>query len=302
MTGTQTESGRVRQWESGRGNIPSYSTGFLALSLPRSLAGPLQNLNGIPSFSPGLARNELPWVVDLEIRTTLKGLNQSQRWLGILRYVGDLGTGPLGGILSSPVLSGTSASSLRRLRTAFIPFVVLSFTHFAFSAEDEIPPLRPPRGELHPGFWEQHAWQVALAAVAFLGLLALLFALRRGPKPAPVQPPEIIARSALEALRGRAEDPALISEVSRVLRLYVIAAFGLPPDELTTTEIQKALGNREAEPQIGDAVIGFLRQCDESKFAPATSAPQSGTVTRALELVNQISSATAPAPVQVPSR
>jgi hypothetical protein len=156
-------------------------------------------------------------------------------------------------------------------------------------AADEIPGLRPPRAELRPTFWEQHGWQIAIAIIVVTGAIALWLKWVRRPKPAIVTPPGGIARSALEMLRGRMEDTALVAEVSRIFRRYVIAAFLLPPDELTTDELQRAFRlHPKTSAEMAASIIEFLRRCDEAKFAPAPSTTALGAVGGALELLEKI--------------
>jgi len=102
----------------------------------------------------------------------------------------------------------------------------------------------------------------------------------------PVTPPDVLARSALEALRGRPEDIALVAEVSGIFRHYVIAAFNLPPDELTTAELHRALQSHpQASAELVAEIIEFLSRCDEYKFAPAHPASPFDGVAGALELI-----------------
>lgn len=171
-----------------------------------------------------------------------------------------------------------------------LPLLCFSFfVSTAFGASDEIPPLRPPRAEFHPSFWEQHgAWLVA-AAIIIVAVAAFWIARLRQPTPAPVTPPEEIARRALEPLRGRDEDAALIAEVSQIMRRCVISAFGLPPDELTTGELIKSLQScRQASPELTDAIGNFLRRCDERKFASSSPAAPIGALTTALQLIAKV--------------
>jgi hypothetical protein len=158
-----------------------------------------------------------------------------------------------------------------------------------FGAEEAIPPLRPPRPALPPSFWAEHAWVVAVAAIVLLAGVAVWLNWLRRPKPVIITPPEVLARSAFESLRSRPEDVTLIAEVSHIFRHYVIAVFGLPPEEMTTTELQKALQSHpRAEPDLVSAMVSFLRRCDEWKFAPAPLVPESGVVATALELWEKI--------------
>src|SRR5205823_4147490 len=118
-------------------------------------------------------------------------------------------------------------------------------------------------------FWEQHGGLILLAAFLALAAAALWLKWRRRVKPAAGVPPEVVARAALGRLRGSTEDAAVVAEVSRIFRQYVMAVFGLPGGELTTTELHHALQSHpQATPDLTNAVIEFLRHCDEWKFAP----------------------------------
>lgn len=136
--------------------------------------------------------------------------------------------------------------------------------------EEGILILSPPHGELPPTFWEQYGAWIALAAVLVLGLAVVVAWLLLRPKPPVVVPIEIQARRALDALRQQNENGRAVSEISRVLRRYVAAAFELPPDELTTSEFCRVLADHESiGPDLAGAVGEFLRRCDELKFAPS---------------------------------
>jgi hypothetical protein len=124
---------------------------------------------------------------------------------------------------------------------------------------------------------------VAVLLVVFVGVLAW-WILR--PRPSIPVPIEIQSRKDLEALRQRSEDGRLLSQVSRELRRYVVGAFALPPDELTTTEFCRVIAAHERlGPDLAAQVAEFLRRCDELKFAPASSPTPMGAAARALELV-----------------
>ena len=174
----------------------------------------------------------------------------------------------------------------RPQQVACLPIALLA--QAAVQTNELIPPLRPLRGELGPTFWERSSGWIALALVLAAVAVAVGFKYFRRAKPIVALPPEVRARQALEALRGRPEDTALVTEVSHYFRQYVVAAFGLPPEELTTTELHAALGRRlPACPELLSEMIRFLRQCDERKFAPASVTAPLGAVDRALELVRQ---------------
>ncbi len=151
-----------------------------------------------------------------------------------------------------------------------------------------IPPLRPPHAELPPTFWEQHGLWVILLGVLVLLLLGTViwFVLRS--RPPVLVPPEVQARRALEPLRQKPEDGALLSQVSQVLRHYIAAAFNLPPQELTTTEFCRAVAaDTRLGPELSTALADFLCQCDQRKFSPPAPAPPLSAVAHALKLIDQ---------------
>ncbi len=127
---------------------------------------------------------------------------------------------------------------------------------------------------------------ISLGCFALAVAAALVWFLTR-PKPPVILPPAVQARQALEALRQLAEDGALLSRVSQILRRYFAAAFGLPPGELTTAEFCRALAGLEpVGSELAGEVSDFLRQCDQRKFAPAAPAPPLGAVAQALKLID----------------
>lgn len=151
---------------------------------------------------------------------------------------------------------------------------------------EQIPALAPPRGEIPPSFWEQYGnWVLASGVVLLAAVGAAMWFLNR-PKPPVILPPEVQARQALEILSQGPEDGTVLSQVSQVLRHYVAAAFGLPAGELTTTEFCRLIGSHsQVGPELAAAISGFLRQCDERKFAPSPLPAALGAVPRALELI-----------------
>lgn len=161
---------------------------------------------------------------------------------------------------------------------------------FAAAAE-KIPDLRPPLGEIPPGYWEQHSTGIVIgSAFGVVVVIALaLWLLRK--KPPVVFPPAVIARQGLERLRGRSETFALASEASLIMRHYVLAKLGHASDELTTEELTRILASDWRFEKTAPALVTFLRDCDVQKFAPAI-APQPDVVARAFELVELFESTT----------
>ena len=108
-----------------------------------------------------------------------------------------------------------------------------------------LPALAPPYGEIPPTFWERHGTVILVAGIALIALAVLILWKLFQPKPPVILPPEVLAREALSKLLDQPEDGRLLSNVSQILRRYVIAAFELPAAELTTTEFCAALAASE---------------------------------------------------------
>ena len=172
-------------------------------------------------------------------------------------------------------------------RNVIVSCLLAVFTACAQSTND-FPELNPPYAELPPTFWEQHGLSVAIGSLVCLIVIGFVGWVIFRPKPIPVLPPEVQARRALEALRAQPEDGALLSKVSQILKRYFIAAFRLPPGELTTSELVAAIGSSEAfTPELREAIGAFLQQCDGRKFATRAATESSRVVERALVLINQ---------------
>lgn len=174
----------------------------------------------------------------------------------------------------------------------------------AANAPDDSLSLRPPRPEIPPGFWDKYGLLTVAGALLALVLLGVAgwFLTRR--KPAAMPAPETLARQALDPLRRQPEEGAVLSRVSQVLRRYLIAAFALPPEELTRTEFCRLLlENQGVGPELSSGIGEFLRRCDERKFAPSVPQPALGAVEQALGFIEaaerrlaQLRQAAPPAP------
>ena len=151
-----------------------------------------------------------------------------------------------------------------------------------------IPPLRPPHAELPPSLWEQHSLLVILCSAGlFLMIGALVWFFVR-PKPVVPVPPEAEARRALEPLRQKPEDGALLSRVSQVLRKYIVEAYHLPAEETTTTEFCRMIAtDGRLGHELASAAADFLRQCDQRKFSPPVPAPPLSAVDQALGIIER---------------
>jgi hypothetical protein len=152
-----------------------------------------------------------------------------------------------------------------------------------------LPPLAPAYGEMRPSLWEQHGTAVLIAIPILIALAALAGWLILRPRPLVIVSPEALARDSLEKLRRQPENGNVLSEISQALRRCVMAVFECPSAELTTTEFSAALaGSEKVGPELAQAISGFLRECDEAKFSPASSATPLNAAARALELVEQV--------------
>ena len=178
---------------------------------------------------------------------------------------------------------------LRRMHAIALLLLAVASDLTVHAQTNDLLTLVPAYGEIPPTFWEQHKAIVIIGIFAFLLLAALVVWKIFNPKPAPVLPPETIAREALARLRAQPEDGKLLSEVSQILRRYIGAVFGFPGGEMTTAEFCGAISRHE---KIGTELSGvmssFLRECDVRKFSPVNSATPVNAVHRALELVKNI--------------
>ena len=184
-----------------------------------------------------------------------------------------------------------SSGSHRHLFFAIsLSFVLLSFPGsllaFTNSRPNDIPPLRPPRKEMPPTYWEQRGGLVVVSGVVLLGVIFAGIWFARRARPQVTVPPEVQARAALEAIRGQPETGAVLSTVSQNLRHYITAAFDLPPQELTTTEFCRVVAHNESiGPQLATAISEFLRRGDQRKFAPSADAQPLEAVPQAFRLI-----------------
>jgi hypothetical protein len=123
--------------------------------------------------------------------------------------------------------------------------------------------------------------------VLALVAVVLWFALRPGAPPL-LPAPATQARSALLALQAQPEDSASLTHISRALRQYLTVTFWLPPLEMTTQDFCACLAAHERiDPVLAAELGGFLRSCDERKFAPDAARPPLHAASRAMDLVDK---------------
>ncbi len=157
----------------------------------------------------------------------------------------------------------------------------------ANAVSEVIPPLRPPRAGMPPGFWERNGWTV-LALGLFLALLCLAArrVLRRCRRATEQVPLDVATLGALEALRGQPEDGRVLSEISRLVRRYFVAALALPPAERTNRELGGLLcSDQRVGLELAKATAGFLDECDQRRFSPSGLGGEGPAVEQALDLI-----------------
>jgi hypothetical protein len=180
----------------------------------------------------------------------------------------------------------------------FLPATFLLLSAVAKAADtNALPALAPAYGEMPPTFWEQHRTLVIAGGFAFVIFSMLVLWKLFQPKPAVILPPEILARDALAKLISQPEDGKLLSDVSQILRRYVIAAFHFPAAEMTTSEFCAALAdNEKIGAELAESISSFLRECDERKFSTSPAAAPLNAAARALELIASAEKLRSPIP------
>lgn len=152
-----------------------------------------------------------------------------------------------------------------------------------------LPSLAPPHHEIPLTFWERYgvlAIVFGSLALVLIGIGFWLFVRPR--KPMASLPAATQARNALDKWRHQAETGRALSEISRILRHYIITVFGLTAGERTTTEFISALADHVAVgPELAQALAVFLNECDRRKFSPVTPTAPLDAAARALELITQ---------------
>lgn len=186
---------------------------------------------------------------------------------------------------------GSKKCEVRRTKgRVLVVFALLIASLAAFAQTNSRSPedqfvLSPPQGEIPPSFWEQHhRWLFGGPVLLVIFGLAGWQWLR--PRPAISLPIEVRTRRELERLLPGRENGDTLSRISRVFRNYLTAAFALPNEEMTTTELCRVLAKNE---KVGADLAGkagdFLRRCDELKFSPTASSAPMGAAALALQLV-----------------
>jgi hypothetical protein len=170
----------------------------------------------------------------------------------------------------------------------------LSLALFALSLSAQIsrtnalPPLAPAYGEIPPTFRERHGTAMLVAGSILIALAGAVVWIILRPQPPVLVPPQVLARETLAKLRRQPENGQVLSEISQTLRRYLLAAFGFPAGEWTTSDFCAALaGSEQVGAKLAQAVADFLHECDQQKFAPVPAAAPLDAAARALELIDQ---------------
>jgi len=168
----------------------------------------------------------------------------------------------------------------------------------------DLPPLAPPQQEIPPTFWELHGFQVIILSVLLLVLTGIVIWLFMRPHKSIPLPPATLARNALSKWQNQPETGKALSEISQVLRNYMITVFGLPAGERTTTEFVVELADHpQIGPELAQSLAAFLNECDRQKFSPGKTVAPINAVARALELIAQAEAQLQPpAPGQIPMK
>jgi hypothetical protein len=120
------------------------------------------------------------------------------------------------------------------------------------------------------------AWAVVAAAVAFLGLIGLIFWLTRRKRPVPVLTPKERALKALEQLRREAPEDDSYGfgiKVSDTLRTYIRDQHGLDAMTRTSVEFLEILRDNPAFTENEKAALSdFLESVDLLKYARLSAA------------------------------
>lgn len=162
---------------------------------------------------------------------------------------------------------------------------------------DRIPPLRGPKPEIPPGFWEQHGLLTVLATIAVIIVVALLWRVLSRSKPPVVPAAAVVARKTLEPLQHRSEDAALLATVSAALRKYFIAAFVLPHDEFTNNELSHQLKRHpKVDSELAASATDLLQGMESCRFNADANASKLRAVEIALQLIDQAETILNPPP------
>lgn len=161
--------------------------------------------------------------------------------------------------------------------------------------ERELRPLKPQL-DLEDG--APPAVAPALFVAAFAALTAAGYVLYRRAalvdlRPAaeaPPIPPEVIARSALDAIAaGGSRDDVVgyYAAIARVVRAYLSARFGFPAYAMTRRELEREMPSRDLGRWPARLTANLLGECDAVQFAGFRPAPErrDADLTAAYEIV-----------------
>ena len=153
-------------------------------------------------------------------------------------------------------------------------------------AEGPIPDLRPPKGEIAFDTPEGAILNASLIFAFAVLIIGRFIHMRRPKPPMPIEPPIHVARRELESVAG----PTALEDCSRIVRRYVLDAYGLGPEGATASELgEQFAAHRFAFPELTSTLEAFLADCDRARFAPEDAEHLAeNCVARALALVEEL--------------
>ena len=167
--------------------------------------------------------------------------------------------------------------------------MALAQTNTEPNLEDQIiPPLRPARGEIVPGFWEQYWWVAILVLLAASAASLLVWRQLSKPDEIEAPPPRETARKALEMLKAEPENSQTLSELVRVVRRYFVDTFSLTQTELTSRQLGEVLRDHDhVDGEVVAAAIRLLETCERRQFDPRQAIQTSDLLGEALKLIEE---------------
>lgn len=167
---------------------------------------------------------------------------------------------------------------------------------------NEIPPLRPAKPEIVPGFWEEHSTWLVLAGLVVVGVVILAVRIGLRPKPEIPIPPATEARQALDSLSSTSNHATLLADVSAILRRYFIARFELGREQLTNTELSTSVREHpKIAPDLADRAVALLQDMEQRRFGSAPNTVERTAVQSAVELIDRTEECLTPPAAAPPS-
>jgi hypothetical protein len=161
--------------------------------------------------------------------------------------------------------------------------------HVSTLPVDTAKPIMPIKAPLKVSYeFREFIWWVIAGILLVLGIAALIYYLRRRPKPTvvarprPKDPPHIWARKELanldsEKLWQQGEVKKYYSRLSDIMRYYIEYRYDYYAMEATTAEIETEIYTHGVKMDAGNKLMEILRTADFVKFAKMNPAPDQNT-------------------------